>query len=148
MDDDPGMRPPFAPAPGPSIGDREVLACFARDEPAGHSERFYAEGPVLMAEGDLPVAIRVAPGTVLLRLDVPESLVADRDQARSGLAAAGLELLDEDTLWGLPVALQLAGLRLGSFDLWGTDIEEAFAAVRRVAVGDQGLDSPEPGPWG
>lgn len=112
------------------------MAGFALAEPAGHSRRFYAEGPVLMAAGDQPVAIRVAPGTVLVRIDVPDDVARYRPRVQRGLAAAGLELLDEETLWGVPVALQLAGLRLSTWDLWGTDLDQAFAAVRTVAAGE------------
>jgi hypothetical protein len=48
-------------------------------------------------------------------------------------------LLDSETLLGVPVGIQLAGLRLSSWDLWGTDLDEAFAALRRAATGDSFL---------
>ncbi|MBA2280414.1 MAG: hypothetical protein M3527_01385 [Actinomycetota bacterium] len=136
MIDDHGMRPPFGQPPGPREGNPAVIAAFVRGERSGHSHRFYAEGPLLLADGDQTIAIRVEPGTVLVRVDLTDDLAGDRRAAETGLAAAGLRMLDEDTLWGVPVALQLAGLRLSSWDLWGADLETAFAAVRRTAVGD------------
>jgi hypothetical protein len=35
------------------------------------------------------------------------------------------------------VALQLFGLRLSSWDLWGDDIDAAFAALRAGCIADQ-----------
>lgn len=134
---DDGLRPPFGPAPGPAVDDTTVLVAFARGTSAGHSRRFYAEGPVLLAAGDQPIAIRVAPDTVLVRIDVPDAVARHRRRVLRGLAAAGLALLDEETLWGVPVALQLAGLRLSTWDLWGVDLDRAFAAVRTVASGGE-----------
>ncbi len=136
---DPGLRPPFAPAPGSSVSDEAVIAAFAQAQESGHSPLFYAEGPVLMIDGDIPAAIRVAPATVLVSLDLPDAVAGHRAIVEAGLAGAGLELLDEETLWGLPIAIQLAGLRLGRFDLWGVELEESFAAVRVAAIGDDSI---------
>lgn len=133
---DAGVRPPFGEAPGPLTADVEVVGRFIRAEPCGHSRRLYAEGPLLIADGDQTVAIRVADGVVLVRIDVPDDIVKHRCVVETLLGEAGLALLDEETLWGVPVALQLAGLRLSTWDLWGTDIDLAFSAVRAVAVGD------------
>lgn len=140
-DFDAGLRPPFGPAPGPLTSDAEVVACFARAEPSGHSRRFYLEGPLLVGDGDHTVAICVAPEVILVRTDLPDELRAHRDTAETLLASSGLALLDEETLWGVPVALQLAGLRLSSWDLWGNDLERAFEAVRAVAVGQDPGDA-------
>ncbi len=134
---DPGMRPPFGRAPGLPVDDEAVIAAFALGQEGGHSPRFYAEGPVLMIDGDIPGAIRAAPGTVLVNMELPEDMAGDRPVIETALTSAGLSLLDEETLWGMPVALQLAGLRIGRFDLWGLDLEASFAAVRVVAIGDE-----------
>lgn len=136
---DSGLRPPFGAAPGPAAGDSDVIAAFAMGSPAGHSPTFYAEGPVLMVDGDIPAALRAATGTVLVNLDLPDDMASYRPIVESALSAAGLRLLDEETLWGLPIAIQLAGLRLGRFDLWGLDLEESFAAVRVAAIGDDAI---------
>lgn len=141
-DFDAGLRPPFGPAPGPLTSDAEVVACFVRAEPSGHSRNFYLEGPLLIGDGDHTVAICVAPEVVLVRTDLPDELRGHRDTAEAQLRSSGLTLLDEETLWGVPVALQLAGLRLSSWDLWGIDMEWAFEAVRAVAVGQAPGDAP------
>ncbi|MEX2659540.1 MAG: hypothetical protein WD232_07600 [Acidimicrobiales bacterium] len=133
---DAGVRPPFGEAPGPLTSDNEVVGHFARGHSCGHSRRLYAEGPLLIADGDQTVAIRVAEGVVLVRTDVPDDVMKHRRVVETLLGEEGLDLLDEDTLWGVPVALQLAGLRLSTWDLWGTDIDLGFSAVRAVAVGD------------
>lgn len=140
-DFDTGLRPPYGPAPGPETSDAEVVASFVRAEPSGHSRNFYLEGPLLIGDGDHTVAICVAPDVVLVRTDLPDDLRGHRRTAETLLASSGLTLLDEDTLWGVPVALQLAGLRLSSWDLWGIDIERSFEAVRAVAVGQDSGDA-------
>lgn len=140
MTDD-GIRPPFGAAPGPLETDHAVIRAFAEGGRAGHSRDFYAEGRVLLADGDQAVALLVEPGTVLVRVDLTEDLLERRGTVEAELRAAGLSFLDGDTLWGVPVALQLAGLRLSSWDLWGTDLDDAFAAVRRTAAGAEGTPS-------
>lgn len=141
-DFDTGIRPPFGVAPGPLCADAEVVGGFVRDEPCGHSPRLCIEGPMLLADGDQTVALRVADDVVLVRIDLPDHVAADRRLVESLLRDEGLDRLDEETLWGVPIALQLAGLRLSTWDLWGTDLDRAFDAVRAVAVGQD----PSAGP--
>jgi len=141
---DAGMRPPFGFMPGPNVSDAEVVVQFATTfASAGacvHSNRFYVEGPLLIADGDQTVAMRVAPAVVLVRTDVPDDIQDDRHRVEHLLSEAGLAMLDEETLWGVPIALQLAGLRISIWDLWGNDLDFAFAAVRTVAIGDESAD--------
>ncbi|MDE0805753.1 MAG: hypothetical protein OSA99_20815, partial [Acidimicrobiales bacterium] len=66
------VLPPFGPAPGPPASDRQVVAAFARNEPAGHSQRLHVEGDVLHVDVLVIGALRLAPRTVLVRVDGPE----------------------------------------------------------------------------
>ena len=131
-----GPVPPFIEPTGPALDDAAVLAAFTRDEPAGHSPRFHVERPTLIVGRDVAAAIRVGPRTVLVRDDLPDDLAPAKADVEAALHAAGLTLFDEQTLLATPVALQLLGLRLSSWDLWGADIDEAFADLRAACVAD------------
>lgn len=130
--------PPFAVPPGPPVEEAAVLAAYATGAPAGHSDRFHVEDDQLLVDRDVPAALRLGPEAVLVRADLPDDLADAKLPVTTALAAAGMSLLDEETLLAAPVAMQVLGLRLSSWDLWGTDIEAAFNRLRAAVVGDQG----------
>ena len=134
-----GLLPPFADPGGPAYDDGALVVAFLRHEPAGHSARFHIEGPVLLADREVPAALILGPSVVLVRRDLPDGPEDARTTIERALASEDLSLLDPETPLAVPVALQIVGLRLSSWDLWGTDLDEAFAAVRRVAVGESAL---------
>lgn len=134
-----GLLPPFADPSGPAYNDGALVAAFLRHEPVGHSARFHIEGPVLLADREVPAALTLGPSVVLVRRDLPDGSEDVRTTIEWELEREGLGLLDSETPLGVPVALQIVGLRLSSWDLWGIDLDEAFAAVRRVAIGDSAL---------
>ncbi len=131
-----GPVPPFIEPTGPAVDDGAVLAAFAHDEPAGHSPRFHVERPTLIVGRNIATAIRIGPRTVLVRDDLPDDLAPAKGAVEAALASAGMTCFDEETLLATPVALQLLGLRLSSWDLWGADIDEAFADLRAACVAD------------
>jgi uncharacterized protein with von Willebrand factor type A (vWA) domain len=135
VDEGPGS--PYAAPRGPAVDDATVLACFARDVAAGHSPRFSVERPTLLVGRNVAAAVRIAPRTVLVRADLPDGLAEAKAEVEQALTAEGLTRFDEDTLLATPVALQLFGLRLSSWDLWGEDIDDAFAALRAGAIAEQ-----------
>jgi hypothetical protein len=135
------MVPPFAQPTGPAVDDAAVLRAFARDEAAGHSPRFHVERPTLLVGRDVAAALRIGPRTVLVRDDLPEKFVPAKKVVGRALGAEGLECFDEDTLLATPVALQALGLRVSSWDLWGDDIDAAFATLRASCIAEQ------PGPF-
>ena len=162
--------PPYIEPRGPRADDDAVVRAFLRADIAPHSERLHVEGPVLLGDRDVPTALRLGPGgrggeaaggmapeltsrapTVLVRLDLPDDLVPTRQVVEAVLEAEGLTLLDNDNQLALAVALQMVGLRLSSWDLWGADIDDAFADLRAAAVGGAndvllGGGSPPVGP--
>jgi len=143
---DEGNVAPFARPTGPEVDDATVLSCFARDVAAGHSSRFHVERPTLLVGRNIGAAVRIAPRTVLVRADLPERFAGAKAEVEEALRAEGLSCFDEDTLLATPVALQLFGLRLSSWDLWGDDIDDAFAALRAGCVADQAgpMEPPDP----
>lgn len=131
-----GLLPPYGEPAGPVVDDAAVLSAFARGEGTGHSEQFHTEGAVLVARRDVAAAMRIGPGSVLVRRDLPESLAHVRAAVEEALAAEGMSALDQETLLAAPVAVQILGLRLSSWDLWGRDLDGAFTALRAAAVGE------------
>ena len=129
--------PPYLEPRGPLADDETVVRAFLGSDPPPHSERFHVEGPVLMADRDVPTALRIGERTVLLRLDLPDDLATARQTVTEVLGAEGMTLQDEDTKLGIAVGVQLVGLRFSTWDLWGRDIDEAFADLRTAAVGGQ-----------
>jgi hypothetical protein len=129
--------PPFGTASGPLVDDGEVVTSYVGEGPPCHSARLHIEGPTLVVDGDVAAGLRLGPDVVMVRVDLPDEASDVRSRLEQALAAESLECLDESSTLALPVALQILGLRLSAWDLWGTDVDVAFAALRRCAIGDQ-----------
>lgn len=141
------MLPPFGEPAGPSYDDDEaLLRAFIGRESAGHSGRYHIEGAALMTGGDAAAALWIGPDTVLVRADLPRSLADRRGPLEGALRAEGFELLDADTLFAAPIAIQVLGLRVSSWDLWGRDLDRAFEELRTAAAGgeDSSLFTQDP----
>jgi len=93
------------------------------------------EDNVLRVDGDMPMALWIGPRSVLVLFDVPDDLVQIRTTVEEALGGEGLTKLDEQSPLGIAVGIQLVGARSVTWDLWGADIDEAFAALRTAAVG-------------
>ena len=91
---------------------------------------------MLVAGFDLAMGMRIGVDTVLVRLDVPGDAEDHRAMIEEVLSGQGMTLLDEETLLATPVAVQWLALRGSTWNLWGRDIDESFAALRAAAVGD------------
>jgi len=130
--------PPYFQPQGPLGDDDAVVRAFLRTGPAPHSERLHVEGNVLRVHGDEALALRLGPRTVLVRLDLSDAAEPSRPVVEATLAAEGLTLVDHDTQLAVAVATMMVALRLSIWDLWGADIDEAFADLRREAMGGEG----------
>jgi hypothetical protein len=113
--------PPYFEPQGPLGDDDAVVRAFLRSGPAPHSARLHVEGKVLRVNGDEALALRIGPRTVLVRLDLSDDAVASRTVVEA-----------------VAVATMMVALRLSIWDLWGADIDEAFADLRREAMGGEG----------
>ncbi len=130
--------PPLYEPRGPRDTDEEVVRAFLRHQgPSPHSDRLHVEDRVLRVDGDMPLALWVGPRTVLLLFDVPEEMVDIRASVAAALTSEGLTLLDQQQPLGIVVGMQLVGARTVTWDLWGADIDEAFADLRTAAMGGE-----------
>jgi hypothetical protein len=128
--------PPLYEPRGPRDTDEEVVRAFLRHQgPTPHSERLHVEDRVLRVDGDMPLALWVGPRTVLLLFDLTDEMVEIGAAVAAALAGEGLTLLDEQQPLGIVVGMQLVGARSLTWDLWGDDIDEAFADLRKAAMG-------------
>ncbi len=138
--------PPLYEPRGPRDTDEEVVRAFLRGPgpsgpgsggrgPCPHSERLHVEDRVLRVDGDMPLALWVGPRTVLVLFDIRDDMADIRARVTDTLAAEGLTMLDEQQPLGIAVGMQLVGARAATWDLWGADIDQAFAELRKAAVG-------------
>lgn len=128
--------PPLYQPRGPRDSDEEVVRAFLRHRgPSPHSERLHVEDTVLRVDGDMPLALWIGPRSVLVLFDIPQQLAGIRAVVEQALTGEGLTKLDEQSPLAIAVGVQLVGARTVTWDLWGADIDEAFAALRRAAVG-------------
>ncbi|MDQ6837429.1 MAG: hypothetical protein M3137_03575 [Actinomycetota bacterium] len=145
-----GWFPPVVPlpvygaAPGPLADDAAVLAAFAGNEAACHSPRLHVEDATLLVDGDMALGLRLGFDVVMVRADLPNGGDDLRRPLESALEAEAMVCLDEASTLALPVALQVLGLRLSTWDLWGRDVDDAFAALRRACIGEQALPAISP----
>ena len=131
--------PPYFQPQGPLGDDVEVVRAFLRSEgPTPHSASLHVEGSVLRVNGDEALALRLGPRTALVHLDLSDAGEPARAILEAALTEEGLTLLDHDTPLAVPVATMMVAIRLSRWDLWGADIDEAFADLRREAVGGEG----------
>ena len=105
-----------------------------------------AFGQVLVGGSSVPLAVRIGERSLLARRDIPEGMLPLRTLAEEVLVTEGLSLLDEDTPLGIPAGIQLAGLRVATWDLWGVDIDQAYVYLRQAVVGSDPTFATDAGP--
>jgi len=140
------MLPPPVEPGGPRRTDVELVRDFVRGEPAGASPSLHIEGGLLVGGSSIPLAVRIGERSVLTRRDVPEGVLPLRTVTEEVLVTEGLSLLDEDTPLGIPAGIQLAGLRVATWDLWGVDIDQAYVYLRQAVVGSDPTFATDAGP--
>jgi len=129
------------------VGDNLVLERFAGgDTGEVFSDQFHIEGATLMVAHDVAAAVRLGPRTMLVRVDLPEPQQSAKRSIETALGAAGMTRLDEETLLAAAIAMQVLGLRMSTWDLWGADIDEAFVELRTAAAGEWGGEFFPEGP--
>lgn len=113
---------------------QELLTAFVNGEPADSAGVWRIEGPLLTGR-ETPLAIRVAEA-VLVRTELPggfTDLLAVLEQA---LGDAGLSRIEERTVLGHVIGIEVAGVRGSEWDLWATDAETGHEALKQRALGE------------
>lgn len=142
-----GLLPPFGDPSGERVADSLVLERFAGgDTGEVFSDRFHIEAATLMVDRDVPAALRLGPRTMLVRVDLPDRQEGIKRSVEQALATTGMSRLDEETLLAAAIGMQVLGLRLSTWDLWGADIDEAFTDLRMAAAGEWGSEFFPEGP--
>lgn len=128
----------------PLTSTRELLDAFLQGEPSVSAAAWRIEGPVLIG-GNAPLGIRVAEA-VLVRAELPDEfagMIAGLEQA---LEDAGLSRIEERTVLGHVIGIELAGIRGSEWDLWASDAQTGHNALKRQALGELAdrIDAEEP----
>ncbi len=145
-DDPPPDNPATAETPQdhPGTSPQELLAAFVNGESAGSTGVWRTEGPLLTGR-ETPLAIRVAEA-VLVRTELPggfTDLLAVLEQA---LGDAGLTRIEERTVLGHVIGIEVAGVRGSEWDLWATDAATGHEALKQRTLGEiaEHIDPDEP----
>lgn len=122
----------------------ELLAAYAEGADSGTAGAWRIEGTMLVGRG-IPLAIRL-PGAVLTRHDLPEDLGELTGALADALAGAGLHRVEERTVLGHVVGIEVAGVRGSEWDLWAVDAETGHEALKAQALGELAdqIDPEEP----
>lgn len=127
------VRPPYGKPTGPLADNGDLIASFITGARTGYSDRFHIEEDTLLVERFVPVAIRLAPGSILIRTDYPDG------GAYEFAGMAGLAVMESEPPLATVVALQALGLPAASWDLWSSHGRgEAQAALTACAAGGTG----------
>lgn len=124
---------------------RELLDAFLKGEPRSASTAGWRlEGPLLVGR-EAPLAIRVAEA-VLVRAELADELGDMIGALEQALRGAGLSRIEERTVLGHVIGIEVAGIRGSEWDLWATDAEAGHDALKRRALGEvaEHIDADEP----
>ncbi|HVM13410.1 MAG TPA: hypothetical protein VM287_03670 [Egibacteraceae bacterium] len=131
---------PFGLSAGPAMSTPDLLSAFLAGARAGSSPEAHIEDPVLLASDHL-VAVRL-DGAILVRTEVPWAAQAVRSSVCQCLEAAGMALVERESVLAGAAAVELAVPRGFEWDLWAHDAEEARERLVRRALGES-TDLPE-----
>lgn len=133
-------------SPDPStIPAPELLAAFVRGEQGRAATGWRIEGPVLVG-GATSLAIRLSSDAVLVRAELPDELAEQTAQVAEALTEAGLHHIEERTVLGHVIGIEVAGIRGSEWDLWATEAAVGHTALKERALGDiaERIDPEEP----
>lgn len=132
------LPPPYGTPSGPELPRDQLLARYLDGGESGWCEGLRIEGTLLVGAGYAPLAIRLEPGAILVREDLPDedAVRSLRDALVAALRHAGVDLVDEDATLGGVVGIEVAGIRGGIWSLWAHDPSGGQSALERRALGD------------
>lgn len=88
-----------------------------------------------MAERGFAFGARVGNRSLLVRADIPASLVELKQWLEEHLRSRGLEALELDSRLGDIAAIQVTGIRGGVWDLWGDNPDTARQDLEKAVLG-------------
>ena len=128
------LQPPFGMAAGPSMATPELLSAFLAGATTGVSPDACIEDAILMGS-DHYVAVRVDVA-YLVRNEVHADAEAVHAELCAALDAAGLVLVEENSILAGAMAGEMAVPRGFEWDLWARDADEACFSLTQLAAGD------------
>ncbi len=126
----------------------EVVLAFLDGGGPTFSNELHIEDNLLFVDRMSLFAVRIGDEALLVRRDVDTSGEDLKGSVEDLLREQGLRLLEADTRLGDVVAIQMAGIRGGSWDLWGRAPERAAAELHAAVLGDDTLAAHASGPLG
>ncbi|MGI8407375.1 MAG: hypothetical protein ACR2L3_02565 [Actinomycetota bacterium] len=105
---------------------------------AGFSADAHIEENMLLLDRMSVIGVRLAKRCLLLRSDIRDDLTVMKARIAELLRADGLHLIESQADLGDIAAIQIAGIRGGSWDLWGDDGASGTDALKRAVLGDDG----------
>lgn len=140
------MPPPYGASDPdePPLTPAGLLSAFVQGAQRGTAGSWRVEGPLLVGR-DTPLAIRLEDAA-LVRQDLPPGAEDLRQACAEALAQANMRCVEQRTVLGHVVGIEVAGLRDAEWDLWAPDPETGHAALRARALGDVAdrVDPEEP----
>lgn len=125
---------PFGLSAGPAMSTPELLSAYLAGAAAGSSPDAHIEDPVLLAHDHL-VAVRF-DDAILVRTEVPQAAQQVRMAVCASLEAAGMTLVERESVLAGAAAVELAVPRGFEWDLWARDAERARQSLVRRALGE------------
>lgn len=115
-----------------------MIHAFVGGEDAGFSAETHIEENMLLLERMSVIGVRLSERCLLLRSDIRDELIVMKAGIEGILDRMGLHLICPGADLGDIAAIQIAGIRGGSWDLWGEDGPSADDALKRAVLGDDG----------
>lgn len=125
---------PFGAAAGPSLSTPDLVSAYLAGARTGASPDAHIEEPVLLGSDHL-VAVRLDVA-VLVRTDVPPVAQPVRAAVCQALEAAGMTLIEQESVLAGAAAAELAVPRGFEWDLWGHDPVQTREGLVRRALGE------------
>lgn len=121
-----------------------MVAGFVAGATAGFCDELHIEERLLFFQRMTLIAVLVEPRTLLIKNEEAAEIDRCGTRVQEVLERHDLKLVDGDTALGDIAAIQLAGIRGSTWDLWGRDRSSALQALRSTVAGDD-LEPSAPG---
>ncbi|MGH9279053.1 MAG: hypothetical protein ACRD12_13220 [Acidimicrobiales bacterium] len=126
------------------MGDQEAIDAFVnKGAERAFGESLHIEDGVLILDGWWHVCLRVRPDTYIVRGEEPRRETTVMDDIRAALVARGLKHVATDLPGITVLTMNRASLGYVSWEVWGTDLPAAEAALSDAVNEDSFLQQGE-----